>query len=102
MNTATVILLIGIAFWSTLAFLAARDAMRHRRQPLWNGVKQLNRTIPGGSWWLVGMAYGVMILAARSQIQIFNQAEFWDGRPMVLAILSSILGSAALGCAIAR
>ncbi|MEM8642669.1 MAG: hypothetical protein AAGG51_28200 [Cyanobacteria bacterium P01_G01_bin.54] len=102
MNIATLILIVGIAFWSTLAFLAARGAMGDRRKPLRGWVNQLNQTIPGGVWWLVGIGYGVMVIAARSQIQIFNQAEFFDGRPMVIALFSAIVGSAALGCAVGR
>ena len=100
MNIAPLISMEGIAFWSTLAFLAARSAMRDRHKPLRGWVKQLGQTIPGGAWWLVGMGYGVMIVAARSQIQILNQAEFFDGRPMVIALFSAIVGSAVLGCAV--
>lgn len=98
MPIAPFIVIAGIGFWSTVAFLTARSAIQDPKKPLRSWVRQIEGKLP--LWPVVGVGYTVMLVLALVQIQIFLSAEVFNAAPMMGAMFSGMISSACLACAL--
>ncbi|NEO87879.1 MAG: hypothetical protein F6J87_27025 [Spirulina sp. SIO3F2] len=98
MSLAPLILIIGILFWSTLAFLAARQTMRDSQKPLRRWVQPLG----WGLWLVLGIAVSIALACSSMQMQIFQNPDPFTALPMVIALFSSMIAAAALACILER